>query len=443
MKLKAFLTNIHISSLVSNIVISASGFLSFILLSRNIPPTVFGSWILFLSLASFVDMIIMGLTQNAVIYYGCGEDDRNRHIVNASSLIAMFYIVCGITLLFWGIALFGQPYISSAWCTIFWAYPILGFCSLWRMSSLAYLQAKALYHHTITIRLISTLLFLALCGVLLITNYVSFINLIIIYIFSNAVSSFYGILRGWDSMKYVRHTNHTEIKKVINYGKYTLGTQLGASLLKSADVFVIGLSPIFGVIGVAIYSIPFKVVEFLEIPLRSLAMSSFNQISVLSKQKDYTQIARLFVRYNIVLFLISIPMLAFLALFPEFVLNILGGSQYHEYMDTMTTILYVIVAYGLLMIPDRMIGVTLEGIGKPAGNTVKTISMTLFNVIGNLVAVFIFHSLTGVAYVSLGFTLLGIIIGQYLISRSAVRPRFQDISRESGYIYQFIKNHKL
>lgn len=416
----ALLTHDHISSLVSNLVFSTSAFLSFILLSRNIPPEVFGSWILFLSLSSFIDMIVMGLTRNAVIFYGCGEDEHLRHQYNAASFMAMVVILLIVSIVFIPLSLFGKGFIPEVWRTIFLLYPLLGLTSLWRMSSLSFLQAKAQYHKTIGIRLINTLLFLALCALLLILGKVTFINLIAIYILASMVSSLYGMWQGWDSMKYVKEVSRTHIRQVLNYGKYTLFTNLGSSLLKSADVFIIGLSPVLGVVGVAVYSIPFKLVEIIEIPLRSLAMSSFNRISVLSKDKDYAAVGRLFVRYNLILSLLFLPMMGCFLLFPGFILTILGGEQYHSYMHEMTIIVYIIVVYGYMMIPDRLIGVTLEGIGRPRGNTIKTFLMTVFNVVGNLVAIFWFQSLIGVALASLGFTMLGIVLGFLFIRDSGL-----------------------
>lgn len=419
-RLAGLLANVHFSSFISNLVFSVGAFFSFIVLSRNIPPHVFGSWVLFLSFASFMDMIIMGLTRNAVIYYGCGSDETNRHIVNASSLVAMLIILAIMTLLFLPFAVWGGEFIPPVWRGILFFYPLVGLSGIWRTSSLSFLQAKAMYHKTIVIRLINTLLFLLACIILVYTHKVSFLTLVLTYLGASLASSLYGIYRGWDSMKYIRRVTREQVWQVLNYGKYTLFTNLGSSLLKSADIFIIGLSPVLGVVGVAVYSIPFKLVEVIEIPLRSLAMSSFNRISILHKEKDFRGIGHLFVRYNLVLFILFIPMMLFLVLFPHFILSVLGGDRYTSYMPTMVTIIYIIVVYGFLMIPDRLIGVTLEGIGFPKGNTIKTLLMMFLNVIGNLIAVFYFQSLVGVAVASIAFTLLGVIVGSRFISRSPV-----------------------
>lgn len=420
-RLSELLTNIHFSSFVSNLVFSVGAFFSFIVLSRNIPPRIFGSWVLFLSFASFMDMIIMGLTRNAVIFYGCGSDEQNRHVVNASSVVAMGVILLIMTLLFLPFIIWGGGFIQPIWREILFFYPLVGLSGIWRTSSLSFLQAKAQYHKTIVIRLINTLLFLLACIILVYTNRVCFHSLVFTYLGASFASSLYGVYRGWDSSKYIKLVTRKKVWQVLNYGKYTLFTNLGSSLLKSADIFIIGLSPVLGVVGVAVYSIPFKLVEVIEIPLRSLAMSSFNRISVLNKEKDFAGIGHLFVRYNLALFILFVPMMLFLALFPGFILFVLGGDHYTSYTTTMIMIIYMIVVYGFLMIPDRLIGVTLEGIGFPKGNTIKTLSMMFLNVAGNLIAVFYFQSLVGVAIASIAFTLLGVIVGTRFIRRSPLK----------------------
>jgi len=43
--------------------------------------------------------------------------------------------------------------------------------------------------------------------------------------------------------------------------------------------FILGLSPFIGVTGVALYSIPLKLTEIMEIPVRSFAMTAFPGMS--------------------------------------------------------------------------------------------------------------------------------------------------------------------
>ena len=68
-------------------------------------------------------------------------------------------------------------------------------------------------------------------------------------------------------------------KELIDFGKYSMGTLIGSSLLKSADTFIIGLSPVLGSAGIAMYAIPLKLTDLLGIPLRSFAMTAYPRMS--------------------------------------------------------------------------------------------------------------------------------------------------------------------
>ena len=51
----------------------------------------------------------------------------------------------------------------------------------------------------------------------------------------------------------------------MKFGKYSTASLIGSNLLRSSDTFILSLSPIFGATGIAIYSIPMKFVELIEI----------------------------------------------------------------------------------------------------------------------------------------------------------------------------------
>jgi hypothetical protein len=58
-----------------------------------------------------------------------------------------------------------------------------------------------------------------------------------------------------------------------------------------------------------------------------------------------------------------------------------------------------------------MTGIGLDSVNRPDRNFQKVLIMTIANVIGDLIAVFVFKSLAGVAIGSVVFTILGIWIG--------------------------------
>jgi len=64
-----------------------------------------------------------------------------------------------------------------------------------------------------------------------------------------------------------------------------------------------------------------------------------------------------------------------------------------------------------------MTGVGLDSINRPKKNFYKIIFMVSANIIGDLIAVFIFKSLMAVAVVTVLFTLLGLIVGYWYLNK--------------------------
>jgi O-antigen/teichoic acid export membrane protein len=107
--------------------------------------------------------------------------------------------------------------------------------------------------------------------------------------------------------------------------------------------------------------------------------------------------------------------------FADFFVLILGGSKYMVTdpgtRANVTNIVRIFSVYGLLLPIDRMTGVGLDSINRPDLNLIKVACMVVANVIGDLIAVFVFKSLAVIAIASLLFTALGVWVGYYFMNR--------------------------
>jgi O-antigen/teichoic acid export membrane protein len=108
-------------------------------------------------------------------------------------------------------------------------------------------------------------------------------------------------------------------------------------------------------------------------------------------------------------------------IFADYFVLFLGGSQYLGTDPvtgfSATTIVRIFSIYGLLLPIDRMTGIGLDSINRPDLNLLKVSCMVLANVIGDLIAIFIFHSLALIALASILFTMLGIWVGYYFLNK--------------------------
>jgi O-antigen/teichoic acid export membrane protein len=218
-----------------------------------------------------------------------------------------------------------------------------------------------------------------------------------------------------DGIQLVFKASRHTVEKFLNFGKFTFGTLIGSSMLKSADVMIIGLSPM-GASAVAIYSIPLKLIELMQIPLRSFASTAYPKISRASIKGAQDEVIKLFYTYSGVTTLLFIPLSIFCFMFSKTFVLFLGGEQY---LDSIVPIIIfkIFAIYGVLLPLDRFNGIVLDAIDKPKINFYKVLAMTFTNVLGDIIAVFVFKSIIMVAVVTIFFTIGGQFLGWYFVSR--------------------------
>lgn len=240
-------------------------------------------------------------------------------------------------------------------------------------------------------------------------------------------------------MLYIHHSTKAVEREMVGFGKYAMGTLVGSSLLKSADTFIIGLSPILGSAGIAMYAIPLKLTDLLGIPLRSFTMTAYPRMSKKNLSGDLEAVRHIFYTYSGIVTLMFLPVAVFCFVFAEYMVLVLGGNQYVDQLPLLTLIFRIFTCYTLLLPIDRFTGVLLDSINKPRLNLNKVIYMAVANVIINLIAVFVFESLVVVAVGTVVFTLLGIFIGLRYVKKE-IQADGKQIFKES---LQFVKKFNL
>ena len=140
---------------------------------------------------------------------------------------------------------------------------------------------------------------------------------------------------------------------------------------------------------------------------------------------------------------IYVGIVAALLLFSSPLLRLLGGGGYLDSLHLQKSIVLVVAAYIFFLPFDRYSGVGLMAIDRPRLNFKKIVMMLLANVLFDLIAIFVFHSLILVATATLIFTLAGIGLGLYYLQRESGFQLKELPGMTAGhiqYIYNEIKN---
>ncbi len=445
-RVQKFSREANFLSFTLNITIALFGFASFALLARSFPMELFGEWVLYVSASALIDMIRYGITQTAVVRYLSGAENEERYKIIGSSvflgivstlIISLTILVCHYV--------FSEPIKHSGYELFFTWYPLLAFVRFPYQNSLIILQADLEFKKMLFIKSFETGVFFLLVASNFFLLHLTITQLIGFQIIINLATSFICIFKGWDGLLYLGKTTVRTNKILLDFGKYTSFTLIGSNLLKSADTLIISLSPL-GTAGVALYSIPLKLTEIQQIPLRSFISTAFPKMSKASMQQNTERVKELFYTYSgamtILFFFICFTTFVFSDLF----VLILGGNKFisnNPLLDAnAVTIMKAFSIYGLFLPVDRMTGVCLDSINKPDKNLLKVFIMVIANVGGDLIAIFVFKSLLLVAIGSIFFAFTGVVVGIYLLDREIHIQLRQIVFRGFGFFTDYYRNFK-
>ena len=408
-------------SLTGNLIIAFLGISGFALLTRSLTLDVFGEWVLFITGGSFVEMFRFGITNTGLIRFLSGADETSRaKLIGSNALIGLGATILIAVILVFFYTFFNDAISNSGYNLFFKWYPLLAFLNLPWNNALVVLQADRKYDKILIVKSINSGLFFLVILINFFFFKMDLNQLVIALLIINGFTSLLTIILGWDGTKLITKATSQTNKTLLDFGKYTTFTLIGTNLLRSADTLIISFSPM-GNAAVALYSIPLKLTELQQIPLRSFVATAFPKMSKASVQGKISEVRELFYSYSGALTYLFVIMSLFTFVFAEFLVLVLSGNQYLE-VDPITgfnvvDIVRVFSIYGLLLPIDRMTGIGLDSINKPNINAIKVFVMVVANVIGDFIAIFIFKSLILVAVASILFTIIGIWMGMYFLDK--------------------------
>ncbi len=395
--------------------ISLFGFTSFALLVRSFPPEVFGRWVLYIASAAFVDMFRFGITTTAIIRFLSGSKDEEWQKLVGSFILILLLATTGIAVIIWTCHFaFPAPIEHTGYDLFFLWYPLFMIINIPFNTAQVILQAELKFDKILLINSIYSIGFFFFVLVNFLFFRLGLTEIVLVQLGINLITSVICLSNGWDGIKYIAKATKKTNKVLLDFGKYTTFTLIGTNLLRSADTLIISLSPM-GTAAVALYSIPMKLLELQQIPLRSFVATAFPKMSKASLLGKVQEVRDLFYTYSGAMTYLFAIISLITFVFADYLVMILGG---HQYMGTdpatgasAVMIVRIFSLYGLLLPIERMTGIGLDSVNRPDRNFLKVLYMTITNVIGDLIAVFVFKSLTGVAIGSVLFTILGVWIG--------------------------------
>ena len=404
--------NKHTLSLAGNVTNAILGFGSIALVARLLTKDDMGAWFMFITAYIFVDLLRAGIIHTSLIRFAASSEDKQFKEVAGSGWLISILTTLLLSILTIVTDIFFGHLITNEGFKLFLNWYWLAAITTLPFNYAAWLlQARSSFEKVLYIRLLNQLSFITCILIALLTDHNSVEIVMAGFIFSGLLPSAISLWAGWSMINTVQFATKKMMRELFNFGKFSMGTLMGSNLLRSSDTLLIGF--MLGTRQVASYSIPLKLVEVIEILLRSFAASAMPIMSKFRNPEHKEELRAIYYKYTGLLSILLLPLIFGSIIFADSLVVLLGGAQYAESAH----VLRILAVYAAFLPLDRFSGITLDIIGKPYLNFLKVLLMLAVNVTGDIIAIKYFGNIGSVATVSILTFLTGVIFGNFFLKK--------------------------
>ncbi len=382
------------------------GFGSVFILFRVLDKDTAGVWFLFLMVASFLEVSRMGLIQNGLIKFLSSEDKSEHGKIST----AAFCLNLGVALIFAVFLLIFAPFCGEIWDP--------SIIPLIRIYAITTLVLTPMYHSNFILQanlsfrgifMSNTfrqgLFFLLLLFLWLTGRSIELVQLAQFQILTAIVGSIIAVIYAWSFLDFAKIIDRSWIKKLLNFGKYAVSTNLSMQLYKNMDQMMLG--GMISTASVAIYNLAIRITNLMEVPTFSVAAVVFPKSAREMVLNGKAGVKKMYEQSVGAILALLIPIILFVEFFPEIIILIIAGE---EYLPTVP-LLRLTILFGLFLPFGSQMGTVLDSIGKPNINFYCTGFGFLLNIVFN----YLFISWMGIMGAAYG-TLLTYFI-QFIITQ--------------------------
>lgn len=408
----AKLKNKHFLSLAGNAVMSVLGMITVAILYRALSVSDIGVWVFFQSTLLLVDTFRSGFITTAFIKFYSGASAEKMDAVTGSTwyvggLITACFIVLNIP------ALFIVDTVNNPGLLLFlqW-FGVSYIATLPMFIATCVVQAEQRFDRLLIIRLVNQGLFIVLVFTLTLLDLVNLKMVVYSNLAAGAVASLFVILNGWAGLRKFSKRTKESIGELYHFGKYSVGTTLSANLFRTSDTFIINF--MLGAPALAVYNLGQRLMELIEIPLRSFAATAMPGLAAAYNGNDRGQVVAVMKKYTGMITVALVPVAIGGILLADVAIYILGGAKYMQ--TEAANVFRLFLTFALLYPADRFLALTVDVINRPKVNFIKVLVMLAVNVAGNFIGIYIFGNVYGVALATLFPILIGVIVGYKVLN---------------------------
>ena len=388
------------------------GFGSVAILYRSLEISEMGVWVLFLTICAFLEVTRMGLIQNALVKFLSSEEKSEHGRINTASL----FLNIVLTVLF---AFF--LYTLAPLCGALWDESIIPLLHIYALTTLVLTpmyQSNFILQANLSFRgifLSNTLrqgpFFLFLLYFWLNGIPIELVELAQFQVFTAALGSAIAVYHAWPYFRFSTKADWDWIKKLLDFGKYAVSTNLSIMLYKSMDKMMLG--GLISTASVGIYDLAIRITNLMEIPTFSAAAVVFPQSAREMAKNGKAGVKKMYEQSVGAILALLIPIILFVEIFPEILILIIAGEDYLPAVP----LLRLTMLFGLFLPFGSQMGTVLESIGKPNINFYCTVFGFLLNIVFNYMFISWLGTI-GAAYGTLTTYAITFIITQIILYKT-------------------------
>lgn len=395
-KIVGITKNIHFQSLLGNGVMAVFGLVINAILYRTLTTTDVGIYMFFLVVFGLVDTARSGfLTFAFVKFYSGEESEKAKQIAGSTWSIAIISttILAALSIP----AKYAFAYFHSDDVVTFLEYfPWLFIVGLPFFMATLITQGDKRFDKLLWLRIANQLLFFGAIVWLTFAKKANISTVLMAYTLANAGGSLFAFICGWTGIGLINNTTKYYLKKLFDFGKFSFGTSLSATLFRVTDVFFL---EILGKEALAVYFLGGRLLQIIEIPLSSFVSSAMPQMSGYFNHDEHAKMMAMMKKMtglvSIALMIVAIGSI----IFAEPIIYVIGGPAYvHTAAPNLFRLFMSIAAFAPI---DRFFAVTMDVIHKPKVNFYKILVMLVANLLGDYIGITVFHSVYAIVLAGL------------------------------------------
>jgi O-antigen/teichoic acid export membrane protein len=203
------------------------------------------------------------------------------------------------------------------------------------------------------------------------------------------------------------------IKEIFHFGKFSVGTTLSSNLFGTSNTMIINF--MLGPSALAIFNLGQRLMEIIEIPLRSFAATGMPELSAAFNAGDRQKVIDTMKRYTGLITMALLPACLGAVVLADVAIHIIGGGKYVN--SEAANIMRLFMTFALLYPLDRFFALTLDVIHQPKINFIKVLIMLAASVIASVTGIYLTGSVYGVAIAGVIPTLIGVGVGYWGLNR--------------------------